>query len=104
MKLSGNICIEVKLDRPDILDSGPRLRGVYNTFYARNGQGLPYINGLNSQGKSLIGVCDYYVTDFTNSSFQSQMNELVDGSAVVIADTDGKFIDSVEIPLRNVGL
>ena len=104
MTLSGNICIEVKLDRPDILDSGPRLRGVYNTFYARNGQGLPYINGLNSQGKSLIGVCDYYVTDFPNSSFQSQMNELVDGSEVVIADSDGKFVDSVEIPLRNVGL
>jgi hypothetical protein len=104
MTLSGNICIEVKLDRPDILDSGPRLRGVYNTFYARNGQGLPYINGLNPQGKSLIGVCDYYVTDFPNSSFQSQMNELVDGSEVVIADSDGKFVDSVEIPLRNVGL
>ncbi len=104
MTLSGNICIEVKLDRPDILDSGPRLRGVYNTFYARNGQGLPYINGLNSQGESMIGVCDYYVTDFPNSSFQSQMNELVDGSEVVIADSDGKFVDSVEIPLRNVGL
>jgi hypothetical protein len=32
------------------------------------------------------------------------MNELVDGSEVVIADSDGKFVDSVEIPLRNVGL
>jgi len=104
MTLLGNICVEVKLDRPDILDSGPRLRGVYETFYSKTGDGVVYINGLNSMGKPLQTSCDFYVTDFADSSFQGQLRGLVDGSSVVIADSKGSFVASVQIPLRNIGL
>jgi hypothetical protein len=101
--LDGNVCVEVKLDRPEINDSGPRLRGIYETFYAETSRGFVYINGFNSVGESLQSSCDYYVTDFVESSIAAQVSVPVDGSNVVIADSSGNFVASVEIPLRNVG-
>jgi hypothetical protein len=101
--LDGNVCVEVKLDRPDITDSGPRLRGIYETFYAETSRGYVYINGLNSFGKSLQSSCDYFVTDIVESSFAAQVTVPVDGSNVIITDSSGNFVASVQIPLRNVG-
>jgi hypothetical protein len=101
--LDGNVCVEVKLDRPDITDSGPRLRGIYETFYAETSRGYVYINGLNSLGKSLQSSCDYFVTDIVESSFAAQVTVPVDGSNVIITDSSGNFVASVQIPLRNVG-
>lgn len=97
-KLEGDVCVEVSMGRPNSDDAGPRLRGIFETFYSLDSKAELWINGLNDKGIGFRGSCNFFVTDIDSSIFASRIKASLDRRSVLIADRDGKVIDAIKLP------
>ena len=98
----GTICVDVKLGRPTNEDAGPRLRGIYNTFYNSNPRNHLFINGLDSNGESLQGACDYFITDNDESKLLSSFDITLDGQSIAVITSRGEIVSYIDLPLVRV--
>jgi hypothetical protein len=100
-KLQGDVCVEVKMGRPNSEDAGPRLRGIYETFYSSDSKAELWINGLNRKGIGFRESCNFFVTDIDSSLLSEGIKASLDGRSVLIADGDGNVLDAFRLP--NIG-
>jgi hypothetical protein len=98
----GTICVDVKLGRPTNEDAGPRLRGIYITFYNSNPRNHLFINGLDSNGESLQGACDYFITDNDESKLLSSFDITLDGQSIAVITSRGEIVSYIDLPLVRV--
>jgi hypothetical protein len=97
-KFSGTVCVEAKLNRPSEADAGPRIRGVYETFYSDSRKRTLYVNGLDSLGNSLSTKCDYVITDNPQSRLLPMDFQEFTQDVVIVAN-NGAIVGGLDVPL-----